>query len=168
MRGQLANSPGIRVGFEGGQMPLYRRLPKLRGIAGGMPAGRKTHVTVNLSLLDAAVAAGKLAADAEVTLATLKEAGLLKATGAERNLPLKVLAGGELSSPLKIAANAFSAGAREKIASAGGSLIEVAGKAKWSRSAHESAVKAAGGSVVQGKSIPVKAAASKASKAKKA
>lgn len=166
MRGQLANSPGIRVGFEGGQMPLYRRLPKLRGIAGGMPAGRKTHVTVNLSFLAAAVSNGQLTAGSEVTLASLKEAGLVKASGAERNLPLKVLAGGDLVAPLTIVANAFSAGAREKIAAAGGQLVEAPSKPKWSRKAHEERVRAAGGSVVAGKSIPKPAA--KAAKAKKA
>ena len=143
MRGQLANSPGMRVGFEGGQTPLYRRLPKLRGIAGGMPKGRQTHVTINLSTLAAAVAVGKLEEGAEVTLAVLKEKGLMKATGAERNLPLKVLAGGQLLGPLKIVANAFSAGAREKIAEAGGSLVEAPGRVKWTRKLHEAGVRAA-------------------------
>ena len=165
MRGQLANSPGMRVGFEGGQMPLYRRLPKLRGIAGGMTAGRKTHVTINLSTLAGAVASGKLAAGSAVSLATRKEVGLLKATGADRNLPLKVLAGGELSSPLTIIANAFSAGAREKIAAGGGSLVEAPGKAVWSRKEHEARVVAAGGSIVAGKSVP-KAAPKAKGKAK--
>jgi len=133
----------MRVGFEGGQTPLYRRLPKLRGIAGGMPKGRQTHVTVNLSTLSAAVAVGKLEEGAEVSLAVLKEKGLLKATGAQRNLPLKVLAGGGLIGPLKIAANAFSAGAREKIEAAGGSITETPGKIKWTRKQHEANVRVA-------------------------
>lgn len=133
MRGQLANSPGMRTGFEGGQMPLYRRLPKLRGIAGGMPAGRKTHVVINLSVLAAAVANGKLDATAELSLATLKEARLIKATGAERSLPLKVLADGDLTQPLKIKANAFSVLAREKITAAGGSIVDEPGRVKWTR-----------------------------------
>ncbi len=143
MRGQLANSPGIRTGFEGGQMPLYRRLPKLRGIAGGMPAGKKTHVVINLSSLDAAVAAGKLDAGAELSLATLKAARLIKATGAERSLPLKVLADGELTKPLKIKANSFSAAAREKIAAAGGAVVEDPGRAKWTRKLGEQRAAAA-------------------------
>ena len=137
MRGQLANSPGIRTGFEGGQMPLYRRLPKLRGIAGGMPAGRKTHVVVNLADLSAAVAAGKLDVNAELTLQTLKEARLIKSTGSERALPLKVLGDGDLSQPLKVKAHSFSASARDKIAAAGGSVIEDPGRAKWTRSLGE-------------------------------
>jgi large subunit ribosomal protein L15 len=143
MRGQLANSPGMRVGFEGGQMPLYRRLPKLRGIAGGMPAGRKSHVTVNLADIVAAVEAGKLDAALEISLAVLKEKGLLKATGRERKLPLKVLAEGEMAAPLKIKANAFSAAAAEKISAAGGEATVEAGKAKWTRGAHERRVRAA-------------------------
>ncbi|KAF8033083.1 hypothetical protein BT93_D1851 [Corymbia citriodora subsp. variegata] len=49
MRGQKSRSgPGVMKGFEGGQMPLYRRLPKLRGIAGGMHAGLPKYVPVNL------------------------------------------------------------------------------------------------------------------------
>ena len=54
MRGQKSRSgSGIRPGFEGGQTPLYRRLPKLRGIAGGMGAGLPDFVTVNLKDLSA-------------------------------------------------------------------------------------------------------------------
>lgn len=50
MRGQKSRSgSGIRPGFEGGQTPLYRRLPKLKGIAGGMGAGLPDYVVVNLS-----------------------------------------------------------------------------------------------------------------------
>ncbi|PSR88282.1 50S ribosomal protein [Actinidia chinensis var. chinensis] len=55
MRGQKSRSgPGVRKGFEGGQMPLYRRLPKLRGIAGGMSAGLPKFVPVNLKDIEAA------------------------------------------------------------------------------------------------------------------
>lgn len=82
-------------------MPLYRRLPKLRGIAGGdpkiterhadvgllpgMPAGKKKFVTVNLSTLSEEFEEGMV-----VDLNTLKERGIINATGRERNLPLKV------------------------------------------------------------------------------
>ncbi|KAG5153161.1 hypothetical protein JHK84_029633 [Glycine max] len=49
MRGQKSRSgPAVTIGFEGGQMPLYRRIPKLRGIAGGMHAGLHKDVHVNL------------------------------------------------------------------------------------------------------------------------
>ena len=159
MRGQLANSPGIRTGFEGGQMPLYRRLPKLRGIAGGMPAGRKTHVVVNLADLSAAVAAGKLDVNAELTLATLKEARLVNASGAERKLPLKVLGEGDLTQPLKVKAASFSASAREKLAAAGGAAIDDAGKAKWTRALGErrkAAAEAAAPPTPKGKGGPAK------------
>lgn len=137
MRGQLANSPGMRTGFEGGQMPLYRRLPKLRGIAGGMPAGLKSHVTINLAAIAAAVDSGKLTADTELSLASLKAAGLIKASGRERKLPLKILAEGTLPGAMKIKANAFSAAAREKVVAAGGECIDAPGNKKWLRRDHE-------------------------------
>ena len=54
-----------------------------------MPKGRQTHVVVNVGDLVAAIQANKLAADAELSLEALKDAGLIKATGSERRLPLK-------------------------------------------------------------------------------
>ena len=134
MRGQKSRT-GIRSGFEGGQMPLYRRLPKLRGIAGGMPAGRKTHVVVNLSDIVAAVSAGKLKSGDEVSLETLKANGMVNASGKERNLPLKVLGDGDVSMPLKIKAAAFSASAREKLTASGGAALDAPVREKWSREA---------------------------------
>ena len=134
MRGQKSRT-GIRSGFEGGQMPLYRRLPKLRGIAGGMPAGRKTHVVVNLSDIVAAVSAGKLKSGDEVSLETLKASGMVNASGKERNLPLKVLGDGDVSMPLKIKAAAFSASAREKLTASGGAAVDAPVREKWSREA---------------------------------
>jgi large subunit ribosomal protein L15 len=132
MRGQKSRT-GIRSGFEGGQMPLYRRLPKLRGIAGGMPAGRKTHLTVNLGDIVAAVAAGKLDAGAEMSIEVLKECGLVSGSGKQRDLPLKVLADGDVSMPLKVKAAAFSAAAREKLTAAGGTAVDAPTKRKWTR-----------------------------------
>ncbi|PIA39745.1 hypothetical protein AQUCO_02600299v1 [Aquilegia coerulea] len=87
MRGQKSRSgPGVRRGFEGGQTALYRRLPKLRGIAGGMRAGLPKYVPVNLKdIADAGFQEGD-----EVSLESLKEKGLINPSGRERKLPLKV------------------------------------------------------------------------------
>ena len=87
MRGQNSRSgPNVRQGFEGGQTPLYRRLPKLKGIAGGMGAGLPKFVSVNL----ADIMASGLPEGAEVSLESLKEVGLINPTGRMRKLPLKV------------------------------------------------------------------------------
>jgi len=130
MRGQNSRSGGgTRPGFEGGQQPLYRRLPKLKGIAGGMGAGLPDFNTINLALLDQHFEEG-----AEVDMAALKEKGLLNPSGRERNLPLKVLGGGEISKKLTVKAEAFSAGAKEKLEGAGGSAEVLPGKKKWVRS----------------------------------
>ncbi|XP_058768934.1 large ribosomal subunit protein uL15c [Vicia villosa] len=128
MRGQKSRSgPGIMRGFEGGQMPLYRRLPKLRGIAGGMRAGLPKYVNVNLTDIENA---GFQDGD-EVSLETLKEKRVINPSGRERKLPLKILADGELSKKLTIKACAFSTSAKEKLESAGCSLIVLPGRKKW-------------------------------------
>ncbi|PNY14556.1 50S ribosomal protein chloroplastic-like, partial [Trifolium pratense] len=87
MRGQKSRSgPGIMRGFEGGQMPLYRRLPKLRGIAGGMHAGLPKYVNVNLEDIEnAGFEEGE-----EVSLETLTERRVINPSGRERKLPLKM------------------------------------------------------------------------------
>lgn len=128
MRGQKSRSgPGVRKGFEGGQMPLYRRLPKLRGIAGGMSAGLPKYVPVNLKdITDAGFQEGE-----EVSLESLKKKGLINPSGRERRLPLKILGDGELSVKLNFAARAFSASAKEKIEAAGSSLTVLPGRKKW-------------------------------------
>jgi len=141
MRGQKSRSgSGIRPGFEGGQTPLYRKLPKLRGIAGGMGAGLPDYVTVNLRDLK------QFADGEEVSLESLQEKRILNLSGRETKLPLKVLGTGELTAPLTIHAAAFSDSAKEKIEAAGGKAVEVAVKATWTRKAHEAAVAAAANS----------------------
>ncbi|XP_062110117.1 large ribosomal subunit protein uL15c [Humulus lupulus] len=128
MRGQKSRSgPGIRRGFEGGQMPLYRRIPKLRGIAGGMRAGVPKYLPVNLKDIEAA---GFQEGD-EVSLDTLKSKGLINPSGRERKLPLKILGDGELSVKLNIKARAFSEQAKEKLEAAGCSLTVLPGRKKW-------------------------------------
>ncbi|NEP11077.1 MAG: 50S ribosomal protein L15 [Symploca sp. SIO2C1] len=109
MRGQKSRSGrGTRPGFEGGQMPLYRRVPKLKHFTVINP---KHYTTINV---------GKLASlpdNTEVTLASLMNAGLLTTNDG----PLKILGDGELTVPLTVKAAAFTAGARNKIEAAGGS-----------------------------------------------
>ena len=109
MRGQKARSgSGTRPGFEGGQQPLYRRVPKLKGFP---LINRKVYTTVNVSKLAA------LAANTEVNVASLKAAGILTAFKGS----LKILGDGELTVPLTVQAAAFTASAKSKIEAAGGS-----------------------------------------------
>jgi large subunit ribosomal protein L15 len=110
MRGQKSRSgSGTRPGFEGGQMPLYRRLPKLKHFT---VINRQQYTTINVGKL------GSLPANTEVTLSSLLEAGLLTSDDG----PLKVLGDGELSVPLKVQAAAFTTSAKAKIEAAGGSF----------------------------------------------
>ncbi|MEB3242307.1 MAG: 50S ribosomal protein L15 [Cyanobacteriota bacterium] len=109
MRGQKSRSGrSTRPGFEGGQMPLYRRVPKLKHFPLINPT---TYSVINVGQL------ADLKAGSEVNLDTLAKAGLL--TGAKA--PLKVLGGGDLTVKLTVQAAAFSASARAKIEAAGGS-----------------------------------------------
>ncbi|XP_012435210.1 50S ribosomal protein L15, chloroplastic isoform X1 [Gossypium raimondii] len=128
MRGQKSRSgPGVRKGFEGGQMPLYRRIPKLRGIAGGMHAGLPKYIPVNLKDIETA---GFRDGD-EVSLETLTKRGLINPSGRDRKLPLKILGDGELNVKLNFKARAFSASAKEKLEAAGSSLTVLPGRKKW-------------------------------------
>lgn len=111
-KGQHARNT-VAPGFEGGQTPLHRRLPKLRGKSkGAMPLGptRRHYGIVNLSQLD------KLTAGTVVTAAVLRQTGIVKG----RWDGLRVLGTGELTKPLTIQADHFTATALEKIEAAGG------------------------------------------------
>jgi large subunit ribosomal protein L15 len=112
-----AGSKKMAAGFEGGQMPIDMRMPKLRGntSADAMPIGpfRTYSQPINLRDLDRVFEAG----DA-VTIETLVEKGLLKNTKTD----VKILGTGELSKKLAVTAHSFSASAREKIEAAGGSV----------------------------------------------
>ncbi len=108
MRGQKSRSgTGTRPGFEGGQMPLYRRLPKLKHFPLVNP---KSYTIVNVKQL-----AG-LPAQTVVTLDSLLENKIINST----NGPLKVLGDGEITVPLTVQAAAFTKSAIEKITAAGG------------------------------------------------
>ncbi|UPR04345.1 ribosomal protein L15 [Chloropicon primus] len=142
MRGQNARSGGgTRPGFEGGQNPLYRRLPKLKGIAGGMGAGVKDYNVVNVGVLSE-----NFAENEEVTLEALAEKRVIDVSGRERSLPLKVLGDGEIDKKLVVKAVAFSKSASEKIAAAGGEVVTLPGRKKWTRAEHEASKKAQGDS----------------------
>ena len=110
-----------RARFEGGQMPIHMRMRKLRGphMKKSMPFEpfRTQTQPVNISALDSRFDAGT-----EVTIELMQANGL----GTRKDVPIKVLAKGELSKALTVHAHAFSAGARERIEAAGGScqLIE--------------------------------------------
>ncbi|MDH6059255.1 50S ribosomal protein L15 [Chrysosporum bergii ANA360D] len=109
MRGQKSRSgSSTRPGFEGGQQPLYRRLPKLKGFP---MVNRKVYTTINVDKL------ASLPANTEVNLTFLQEAGII--TSAKG--PLKILGNGELNVSLKVQAAAFTGQARSKIEAAGGS-----------------------------------------------
>lgn len=106
-KGQKARSGGgVRVGFEGGQMPLTRRIPK-RGFTNIF---RTEYATVNVGKLDI------FDDGAVVTTEMLRKAGLIK----KELAGVKILGGGELSKKLTVMADQFSAAAKEKIETLGG------------------------------------------------
>jgi large subunit ribosomal protein L15 len=109
-----------RSRFEGGQMPIHMRMRKLRGphMKKSMPFEPfRTHTQpVNIGDLEDRFVAG-----ADVTIELLKSAGL----GTRKDIPVKVLAKGELSKALTVHAHAFSATARERIEAAGGTCHTV-------------------------------------------
>lgn len=128
MRGQNSRSgKGVRPGFEGGQMPLYRRLPKLKGIAGGMGAGLPKYVTVNLEQIEEL----ELEEGDVVNLDSLKLLGVINPSGRDRRLPLKILGDGKIKTKLKIEATAFSGSAKEKLEAAGCTVVTLPGKKKF-------------------------------------
>jgi large subunit ribosomal protein L15 len=111
-----AGSHKMRAGFEGGQMPIYMRVPKERGSTSkdAMPIGpfRTSTAPVNVGSLD------RFDDGAEVTPESLVEKGLLKNTKTD----VKLLGNGELKKKLTIRVHAISATAREKVEKAGGTV----------------------------------------------
>jgi len=102
-----------KVGFEGGQMPLQRRVPKV----GFKNANRVEYVSVNLDALQGLVDQYSIAV---IDLDTLKQHGLVS-----RNDLVKVLGRGELKAKLEVKAHAFSATAQKAIEAAGGSIVKL-------------------------------------------
>lgn len=113
-KGQKARSGGkVRPGFEGGQLPLIKRLPRKRGFVNIF---RIEYQVVNLDQLNV------FGSQSEVTPEALAGRGLIKSS----QRPVKILAGGDLSQPLSVTAHKFSAAAKSKIEAAGGKVAEVA------------------------------------------
>ena len=113
-KGQWARSGGgVRPGFEGGQMPLIRRIPK-RGFNNHF---RKVYSIVNLSVLDS------FEAGAVVDIAALNEKGLIKMV--KDSAGLKVLGNGAITKAITVKANKFSGSAKEAIENAGGKAEEI-------------------------------------------
>ena len=105
-KGQKARSGATRPGFEGGQMPLYRRIPK----RGFKCRNSKEIIGINMSALE------RFENGAIITVDSLITAGIVK----NPRDGVKILGGGELTKKLTVQANAFSASAKEKIEALGG------------------------------------------------
>ena len=110
--GQKSRSGGkVRPGFEGGQLPLIKRLPRKRGFVNIF---RKEYDTINIDELN------MFESGSEVTPEKLAAAGVIKSL----RRPIKILANGDISHPLIVKANRFSASAKAKIEAAGGKAEE--------------------------------------------
>ena len=107
----------MRPGFEGGQLPLIKRLPRKRGFTNIF---RTEYSTVNIGQLST------FESGSEVTPEILAASGMVKSL----RKPIKVLADGDISHPVKVKANKFSASAKVKIEAAGGTAEEVEYAAK--------------------------------------
>lgn len=112
-KGQKARSGGsIKAGFEGGQMPLQRRLPK-RGFT---PLDRVEYSLVNISQLDI------FESGSAIDVISLVSKGLIKSD----RYAVKILGNGDITKNFQVAANKFSQSAKDKIIAAGGSVEEIA------------------------------------------
>lgn len=103
----------VRPGFEGGQMPLIRRIPKLKGFSNAR--FKTTYQVVNLDKLSELYPEG-----GEVTVEGLVAKGAVR-----KNQLVKVLGTGEITVAVQVSANAFSGAAKEKITAAGGTVTEL-------------------------------------------
>ncbi|MEV2275999.1 50S ribosomal protein L15 [Nocardiopsis sp. NPDC049922] len=103
----------VRPGFEGGQMPLIRRVPKLKGFSNAR--FKTTYQVVNLDRLTELYPEG-----GAVTVEDLVAKGAVR-----KNQPVKVLGTGEITVAVQVSVHAFSASAKEKITAAGGSATEL-------------------------------------------
>ena len=110
MKGQLARHNNIKTRFEGGQNPIHRRVPK----RGFVPPNRVEVYGLNVGRLE-----GVFAANEEVTLDALYEKGLVP----KKATVVKLLADGEITTPLKVSVHRISGAARSKLESAGGSVV---------------------------------------------
>jgi len=102
----------MRAGFEGGQMPLHMRLPKLKGFRSPF---KVEYQVVNLDRLSELFPDG----------GTVTPEDLVRKGAVRKDVPVKVLGGGEATVPLHVSAHAFSASAKEKLAASGGTTTEL-------------------------------------------
>jgi len=113
LKGQKSRSGGkVRPGFEGGQLPIIKRLPRKRGFTNIFKVEYNLVNVEDLCVFEP---------DTEITPEKMVESGLIKST----SRPVKILARGDMDRPLFVKANKFSATAKEKIESAGGRVEEV-------------------------------------------
>lgn len=114
LKGQKSRSgPGLRPGFEGGQMPLIKGLPMKRGF--------NNRYKTYYALVDLDTLQDRFEADTQVTPELLHQLGIVRRT----SLPVKVVGDGELQQPLTVDAHKFTASARAKIEAAGGTVTEL-------------------------------------------
>jgi large subunit ribosomal protein L15 len=114
IKGQKSRSGVAIGGYEGGQMPLYRRLPK-RGFT---KPNAKQYAVVNLGLIEKFIGLGKLDAKSEITEDALVAAGLTKS----KHDGIRILAKGTITTAIKLSVTGASASAIEAVAAAGGTL----------------------------------------------
>ena len=122
VKGQKAREGVALYGFEGGQLPIYRRLPK-RGFTNIF---RKEYAPVNLAALEAAIEAGRIDAGQPITEDTLRAAGLVRGG---KIVGVRLLANGELTRAITITISGASAAAIEAVQKAGGSVTTTVVKA---------------------------------------
>ena len=122
VKGQKAREGVAINGFEGGQLPLYRRLPK-RGFTNIF---RKTYAPVNLGALDKAIESGRIDSSQPITEAVLQQAGLARSAGVNG---VRLLAAGEITRAVTITVSGASAAAIEAVQKAGGTVTTTVQKA---------------------------------------
>ncbi|HET9147726.1 MAG TPA: 50S ribosomal protein L15 [Acetobacteraceae bacterium] len=115
VKGQKAREGVSLNGFEGGQLPIYRRLPK----RGFVNINRREYAPLNLGRLNAAIEAGKLDAGAPITEAVLREAGLVRGG---KSAGIRLLANGAISHKIEIEVSGASAAAVAAVEQAGGTV----------------------------------------------
>lgn len=124
VKGQKARTGVSLNGFEGGQLPIYRRLPK-RGFVNPF---RKDYAVLNIGALDAAIEAGRLPSGQPIDEAALKAAGLVRSSS--KFVGVRLLAKGEIKRAVAISVSGASAAAIAAIEAAGGSVSVTAAVAE--------------------------------------
>lgn len=123
VKGQKARTGVSLNGFEGGQLPIYRRLPK-RGFKNIF---RIQYAALNIGTLDQAIEEGKISADAEITEVTLREAGIVRQS--KKFAGVRLLGRGEIKRAVRITLSGASASAIAAVEAAGGSVSVPAAEA---------------------------------------